>query len=42
MYYFAKFCRICIQTDVTLLDIDTLDFDEVKLSEKLRLCAKMV
>ncbi|CAH0557602.1 unnamed protein product [Brassicogethes aeneus] len=42
MYYLAKFCRICIQSHVTLIDIDTVDFDEVKLSEKLEVCAKMV
>ncbi|KAJ8931959.1 hypothetical protein NQ314_015078 [Rhamnusium bicolor] len=42
MYYLSKFCRICVQTDVKLLDLDTLDFDEVKLSEKLEVCTKMV
>ncbi|KAJ8960893.1 hypothetical protein NQ318_020192 [Aromia moschata] len=42
MYYLSKFCRICVQTGVKLLDLDTLDFDEVKLSEKLEVCTKMV
>ncbi|KAJ8983772.1 hypothetical protein NQ317_000332 [Molorchus minor] len=40
MYYLSKFCRICVQTGVKLLDLDTLDFDEVKLSEKLEACTK--
>lgn len=42
MYYISKFCRVCVQTNVELLDLDTLDFDKVKLSEKLQLCTKMV
>ncbi|KAJ8921043.1 hypothetical protein NQ315_015839 [Exocentrus adspersus] len=42
MYYISKFCRICIQTGVKLLDLDTLDFDEVKLSDKLEACTRMV
>ncbi|XP_072401382.1 uncharacterized protein [Diabrotica undecimpunctata] len=42
MYYISKFCRICVQTDVKLLDINTVDFDKIKLSEKLEACTKMV
>lgn len=42
MYYLTKFCRICIQSGVKLLDLDTLDFDCVKLSEKLKVCTEMV
>ncbi|XP_056631294.1 uncharacterized protein LOC130441582 [Diorhabda sublineata] len=42
MYYISKFCRICVQTNVELLDLDSLDFDKVKLSEKLQLCTRMV
>lgn len=42
MYYLSNFCRICVQTGVKLLDIDTLDFDSIKLSEKLEVCTKMV
>lgn len=42
MYYLAKFCRICIQTDVKLLDINSRDYDSIKLSEKLEICTKMV
>lgn len=42
MYYLTKFCRICIQSGVKLLDLDTLDFDCVKLSDKLKVCTEMV
>lgn len=42
MYYLAKFCRICIQTEGKLMDIEALDYDSVKFSEKLRVCTQMV
>ncbi|XP_018326895.1 uncharacterized protein LOC108738138 isoform X2 [Agrilus planipennis] len=42
MYYLVKFCRICIQTDRKLLDIESLDYDSIKLSEKLKTCTQMV
>lgn len=41
MYFLEKLCRICVQTDVSLVDINTVDFDSVRLSEKLEVCAKM-
>lgn len=42
MYYLSKFCRICIRTDVSLMDLDSVDEDGVKFSEKLALCTRMV
>lgn len=42
MYYLAQFCRICIQTGEKLLDIDSEDYDKIKLSDKLEICTKMV
>lgn len=42
MYFLTKFCRICVQTGDKLVDLDTVDFDEIKLSEKLEICTKMV
>ncbi|KAG5878958.1 hypothetical protein JTB14_032174 [Gonioctena quinquepunctata] len=42
MYFLSKFCRICVQTDVKLTDLSTVDYDKVKLSEKLECCTKMV
>lgn len=41
MFYLAKFCRICIQTDVKLVDVDSTDVDQIKLSKKLEECTKM-
>lgn len=42
MYYLAKFCRLCIQTGEKLVDINSNDYDSIKLSEKLEICTKMV
>ncbi|CAH1987075.1 unnamed protein product [Acanthoscelides obtectus] len=42
MYFLSNFCRICIRTGIKLLDLDTLDLDDVKLSEKLQACTSMV
>ncbi|KAF5304461.1 hypothetical protein FQA39_LY09657 [Lamprigera yunnana] len=42
MHYLAKFCRICIQTGGDLVDIDSIDYDSVKFSEKLKICTQMV
>lgn len=42
MYYLAKFCRICIQSGEKLVDINSNDYDSIKLSEKLEICTKMV
>ncbi|XP_023026824.2 uncharacterized protein [Leptinotarsa decemlineata] len=42
MYFLSKFCRICVQTDVKLTDLSTVDYDKVKLSDKLEYCTKMV
>lgn len=42
MYYLAKFCRICIRSDVDLVDLETEDEDGVTFGEKLTLCTKMV
>ncbi|XP_030754551.1 uncharacterized protein LOC115881273 [Sitophilus oryzae] len=42
MYFLEKICRICIQTGVPLVDLNMVDFDSVRLSEKLQICTKMV
>lgn len=42
MFYLSKFCRICIKTDQNLLNINSEDYDHIKLSEKLEVCTKMV
>ncbi|XP_031345980.1 uncharacterized protein LOC116172828 isoform X2 [Photinus pyralis] len=40
MYYLAKFCRICIRTGGELKDIDSKDYDSIKLSEKLKVISR--
>ncbi|KAL3277661.1 hypothetical protein HHI36_013007 [Cryptolaemus montrouzieri] len=42
MYYLANFCRICIKTDVDLVDVDSDDVDSIKLQKKLEECTEMV
>ncbi|KAK9869378.1 hypothetical protein WA026_003135 [Henosepilachna vigintioctopunctata] len=42
MYYLAKFCRICIKSDVDLVDVESDDVDSIRLSQKLKECTKMV
>lgn len=42
MYYLSKFCRICIRTDLDLVDLNAQDHDGITFSEKLALCTKMV
>ncbi|CAG9854884.1 unnamed protein product [Phyllotreta striolata] len=42
MFYISKFCRICVQPEKNLIDLNTEDFDKIKLSEKLETCTKMV
>ncbi|KAF7269242.1 hypothetical protein GWI33_017698 [Rhynchophorus ferrugineus] len=42
MYFLEKFCRICVQTGVQLVDINMVDFDSIKLSDKLEICTKLV
>ncbi|KAL1490624.1 hypothetical protein ABEB36_013285 [Hypothenemus hampei] len=42
MYFLEKLCRICVRPGAPLVHIDTLDFDLVRLSEKLESCANLV
>ncbi|GJQ83849.1 hypothetical protein Trydic_g5706 [Trypoxylus dichotomus] len=36
MYFLAKFCRICISSSENLREIDSCDYDSIKISEKLK------
>ncbi|XP_045471217.1 uncharacterized protein LOC123678286 [Harmonia axyridis] len=42
MYYLAKFCRICMRTNVELIDVESHDEDYIKLSQKLEECTTIV
>nr|CAH7730730.1 unnamed protein product [Callosobruchus chinensis] len=42
MYFLSNFCRICVRSGLKLLDLDTVDLDDVKLSDKLQACTSMV
>nr|CAI5821244.1 unnamed protein product [Callosobruchus analis] len=42
MYFLSNFCRICVRSGVKLLDLDTVDLDDVKLSDKLQACTSLV
>ncbi|XP_066156142.1 chromosome partition protein Smc-like isoform X2 [Euwallacea fornicatus] len=41
MHFLEKLCRICVQTGAPVVDIETVDFDSVRLSEKLQNCANL-
>ncbi|CAG9771900.1 unnamed protein product [Ceutorhynchus assimilis] len=42
MYFLEKLCRICVQNGRGLVDINTIDFDSVRLSDKLETCTSLV
>ncbi|XP_019759472.2 uncharacterized protein LOC109537279 [Dendroctonus ponderosae] len=41
MYFLEKICRICVRPGAPLVDVETVDFDMVRLSEKLEICANL-
>ncbi|KAI4464216.1 hypothetical protein MML48_3g00003022 [Holotrichia oblita] len=41
MYFLTKFCRICITANETLHEIDSCDYDSIKISEKLKVVTNM-
>lgn len=40
MYFLTKFCRICITSNENLREIDSCDYDSIKISEKLKVFTK--